>query len=241
MLQGRTLTRNATKRKILILKCRTRFPVGLSLFPPQLSELPTDNRTPLDARHHDLEAIEVGHRSTAGAHSQLAAPGAVGPFVVHLGILVGLLEHLLQGRAGELGDGDVGERQTLKINLRADHVGGVDERPVLVDDVHNDYQLPVVGPVVDEGHPPDLHKPAEHHDAGWARGVTDVALEGTAEMAMAMAEALLRKTKLGSAVSSALGLASAKTLTPRPQIHVPTRHTCTGFKVQLCPVPATCK
>jgi hypothetical protein len=148
--------------------CHTRVSVDLSLFPPQLSELPTNDRALLDARHHDLEPVEVIQRSTARAHGQLAAPGAVGPFLVHLGVLVGLLEHLLRRRAGELGDGDVGQRETLEVYLRADHVGRVDERAVLVDDVHDHHELAILGAVVDERHPPDLHKPAEHHGAGGA-------------------------------------------------------------------------
>lgn len=159
----------------------TRFSVDLSLSPPQLSKLPADNGTLLDSRHHDLETVEIGQTSPLGTNSELLAPGAVGPLLLHLGILVGLLKHLLRGSTGELGDGDISEREALKVNLCADHVGGINESPVLVNHIHNDDQLPMLRAVVDEGHSPDLHKPAKHHGCGLGKGAESKAEAGRGE------------------------------------------------------------
>lgn len=142
----------------------------LSLLPPELSELPADNRTPLHTRHHNLEAVEVVQTGPLSAHSKLAAPGAALPLAVYLVLLDSLLECLLVRHPGDL-DANIGEGKTLEDDLRATHVGRVDERPVLVDHVDDDDELAIVRPIVDESDAPDLDEPAEYHGCrccwGW--------------------------------------------------------------------------
>ena len=148
---------------------------GLSLLLPELSKFPLDNGAPLDAGNHDLEAVKVIQPSSPGAHSKLAAPSAVLPLVVNITVLHGLLELLLLGHPGDL-DGDVGEGETLEVDLSPHHVGGVYQRPVLVHHVHDDHQLPVLRAIVDQGNAPDLNKASEHHGCCWKSKQTDKAL-----------------------------------------------------------------
>lgn len=148
---------------------------SLSLLLPELSKFPLDDGAPLDAGNHDLEAVKVVQPSSPGAHSKLAAPRAVLPLVVNITGLHGFLEFLLLGHPGDV-DGDVGEGETLEVDLSPHHVGGVYQRPVLVHHVHDDHQLPVLRAIVDQGNAPDLNKASEHHGCCWKSKQTDKAL-----------------------------------------------------------------
>lgn len=136
----------------------------LGLLPPQLSELSTNNGTPLDTRHHNLEAVEVVERGPLLTHGELLTPGAVLPLAVHLALLNCLFESLLVRHPGDLDD-NIGKRQALEVDLGADHVRGVDKGPVLVNHVDDDDELAMLGAIVDQGDAPDLDEPAEDHGA----------------------------------------------------------------------------